>query len=97
MVRALSTVLVLLSVSGCASIIVGSKAWFEARHWQCVAPEASLDLSCPAEELGYVPRRTFYSVCVSGCGKHITYRYVEDDGPSAWVMQTAVREGACPR
>jgi hypothetical protein len=91
------TMLALLSaLAACGSVLVGTQAWFDksSSGRQSLERRAGFDLSCPAGDLSYAPlgvRPPYSSVGVSGCGKRVTYVYLDHSSQGQWVLNTDER------
>jgi hypothetical protein len=92
MIRYLPLLAVCLSLSACASILIGTPEWFEANSYgkKALSERASFDLSCPAGDLKFLcvgPGSDCSSVGASGCEKKAVYVLVADK----WVMNSDAR------
>ena len=92
--RCLPWLAVCVSLSACASILIGTPEWFEANSYgrKTLAARASFDLSCPAGDIKFLcvgPGSDCSSVGASGCEKKAVYVFVGDK----WVMNSDAHAG----
>ncbi|WP_394825783.1 hypothetical protein [Pendulispora albinea] len=77
---------------GCASMIVGSSAWFDKQRPD-VEPVASSDLACTVKPLEFVAvsHGDFREVEARGCGKKVQYKLVKVSFVEKWVKSSDVK------